>query len=124
MVEFVNLTPHEVVIAGEDTPSPISTEKLGEYIIRRIPPSGIQARLATERKKIGEIEGIPIVKTVFGELMPKIEPKPGTYYIVSAPICAAVNREDFLAPDTTPAGAVRDEKGQIVAVKALVSCKA
>jgi len=57
-VEFVNLTPHEIKIVGED----------GEIKLV-IPPSGKLARVSTKQVKVGEVNGIPIVKTEFGEVV-------------------------------------------------------
>ena len=113
MAKIVNLTPHEVTIY---LPS-------GE--VKRIPPSGVVARVKTFREEAGTLEGIPLVTVRYGEVegLPK-EPEPDTYYIVSVLVAQALVsdpkwRGKLLVPDTSPQGAVRDKDGRIIGVKAL-----
>jgi len=142
-VKFVNLTPHEIKIVGED-----GKEKLV------IPPSGRVARVKTEQKVVGYLNGIPVVKTEFGEVMIDDKPfndgetficnnckhfinnfgecagsmvkpveqcehqEPIDYYIVSSLVAQSLRRrKDIVAPDTSPQSVVRDENGQIIGVK-------
>ena len=102
MTEFVNLTPHEIVVVRDD-----------KKIV--IPPSGKVARVKVLQRVVGEVDGILVVKTVFGEIEGLPESKIGVVYIASTIVAQAAGRADVLAPDTTDA--IRDEKGQIVAVK-------
>lgn len=122
MTEFVNLTPHRVVLVRETVPSTVPELK-PEDIVRVFEPSGTVARLRVERQPLKVVENVPIVKMTRGALEPDVPRKPDTYYLVSAPVCDAVKREDFLAPDTSPEGVVRNPAGQVLGVKALVSCK-
>ena len=118
--KFVNLTPHPVVVVGEECPSKVeSKEELEKYIVATIPPSGEVARVATSKEKIAEIDGIPVYRTRFGEVYGLPEPEPNTVYIVSILVLQAVagKRTDVVAPDTSPSGAVRDKDGRIVAVR-------
>lgn len=108
MVRFVNLTPHDVIVVGED----------GKEILR-IPVSGIVARVMTKQEVVDEINGIPVVRTKFGEVIDMPEPQPDTVFIVSTLVAQALagTRDDIVAPDTSPQGAVRDEQGRIIGVK-------
>lgn len=130
-VEFINLTPHAITL-----------EVNGER--ETIEPSGKIARVETQEFDLGATaNGVPIVERSFGEVegLPKPErkafgwitdieefnrtAKPGelsntTIYIVSSLVFAAcAHRRDVAAPDTGET-AIRDEKGQIVAVRRLI----
>jgi len=106
-VEIVNLTPHPVVIQK------VTGEKI------EIPPSGIVARVKEERIKVGEINGIPIYAMKYGEVENLPEPRKGVVYIVSSVVLPYTKgRTDVFAPDT--GRAIRDEKGNIVAVCGLI----
>jgi hypothetical protein len=111
-MEFINLTTHEIVIYDEE----------GKNVILRIPPSGKIARVATDSKIVGRINGIPVRKTTYGEIIDLPDPKPGVVYLVSTVLLMALkekgmNRPDVLSPDTTPDSAVRDEQGRIIGVR-------
>ena len=107
-MEFINLTPHTIVIKTE------TKEK-------KIDPSGTVARVAVEEKEAGEIEGIPVIKRGFKEVEGLPEPKDGVVYLVSSLVLSAVKgRGDVFAPDTGNT-AIRNEQGQIEAVTRLVS---
>ena len=102
---FVNLTPHKITI---------QTRELGAI---DIPPSGKVLRLQTLSEEVGKIEGIPVVRVSYGK--PEFEPpvRENTYYIVSTPVIEHFSREDFIAPDTSPEGVVRDTSGRIIGTK-------
>ena len=110
MVKFVNLTPHEIVIFDNE----------GRSVIKRIPPSGQVARVSVKRTKVAEIDGVPVYKTEYGEIEGLPEPKEDTVYIVSILVLQALKgtRKDVVAPDTSPASAIRDEQGRIKGVRA------
>jgi hypothetical protein len=114
-MKFINLTPHDVVVRLAD----------GSNFV--IPKSGQQTRVAVKQidraplltddgkqlavvaNEYGDIEGLPAVQE-------------GTIFIVSILVLGQVQgRSDCFAPDTSPAGAVRNEAGQIEAVKRLVA---
>ena len=104
--EFVNLTPHLIRVFKDN----------GEII--EIPPSGIVARVRTETVKVGEIDGIDVVATRFGEVENLPPPQEGVIYIVSTLVLSAItDRYDVVAPDTSPQSAIRDESGRIVGVR-------
>ena len=113
MVKIKNLTPHEVCFMLED----------GK--VYSIPPSGTVARCEVKRERVGflSVDGIkiPVNDTAFGQIENLPEPEEGTVYIVSSIVAQAVaatapHRTDIFIVDDT----VRDEKGRIVGVRAVV----
>jgi len=106
-VRFINLTPHDVVVGGE-----------------AIPPSGVVARVDMKTTVCSETyNGISLVENEVAGVVGLPDPEPETRYIVSGIVLGYVKNEfqrfDCCAPDTGPT-AVRDERGQIVAVTRLV----
>lgn len=111
MVEFVNLTPHDVVIMDSQG-----------NVLKTIPRSGAVARLVSEEEIIGDIDGIPVVATKYVSVEGLPDPEPNKVYIVSSLILQAlkakgIERDDVVAPATGPNWAVRDENGRIIGVK-------
>jgi len=107
-VKFVNLTPHAIII-----------RKDGEL---HIPPSGEVARVTVKSKEVAEIENIPVVEQRYGEIQGLPKPQESTVYIVPTIVLLAlkaknIKRDDVVAPDTSPASAIRNEAGQIIAVR-------
>lgn len=111
---LINLTPHPIVLQTAS----------GERVT--LPPSGTVARVSTTPGDLEELPGIPIPvagRTVYGTVEGLPEPRPGTFFVVSAMVGAALNgsRNDVLCPGTGPQdGAIRDENGRIEAVTRLV----
>ena len=107
-MRFVNCTPHAINVQTEQG-------------IITIPSSGISIRVESRQTQIGEINGIPVVRTVYtGLSLP--DPEPDTVYIVSTVVLQAaremgIQRDDLIAPDTGPQSAVRNEAGQVVAIR-------
>ena len=100
MTKFVNLTPHAITLRRSDSP-------VGEAF----PASGTVARCAVEKVQIGEIDGTPVYRSLFGDVVGLPEPVEGTVYIVSQLVAqAARNRSDLVFPDSL----VRDEDGRII----------
>ena len=108
-VRFVNLTPHSVTILREGR-EPLT-----------IPSSGV-VRVGTTSLRVYTVESIPCVRQEYSEIDRLPDPVPGTMYIVSLIALQAIEgRSDVCAPATGPNdGAVRDDRGQIVAVTKLV----
>ena len=113
-----NLTPHAVKIRVEDK----------EVVLA---PEGLVPRIEMgEVREVGqiEIEGvkIPLRHMIAGQVHDLPEEERGTLLVVSAmvrtnPYCS--HRVDLISPDTSPAGVIRDEKGNIVGVTGFqVSC--
>jgi hypothetical protein len=108
-MQFINLTPHTInVYRGDD-------------VILSIPSSGY-CRVATTQESVGELDGIPVVKTRYGEVEGLPPPKKGTTYIVSAMALQVVGHcwNDVVAPNTSPESAVRNDKGEIIGVRSFV----
>ena len=106
-VKIVNLTPHAITVLKNG-------EEIAVY-----EASGVTARCESKTGVVGEIAGIPLTETRFGKLylidrdrvkheLP--EKKDGTFYIVSALVARAAQREDFVIVNDT----VRDNDGRIV----------
>lgn len=103
MIKFVNMTPHAVNFILTD-----GSERTFE-------PSGNLIRLSQKNEIVGEIDSLPLMKTVFGEPEGLPEFEEGVYYIVSALVKSALpHRSDLLVPSDP----VRDDKGRIVGCRA------
>ena len=104
-----NLTPHAIIVRHDDSDGVT------------IPPSGIIPRVAVSTVPDGDCDGLPLVRTTFGAVQGLPSPEPGTWLIVSSVVLAALggSRPDCVAPDTSPASAIRDDAGRIVGVRRL-----
>ncbi len=102
-MKIINLTPHDIVVRTEN----------GDITF---PKSGDVARVTTQSMVTGEVNGITVVRTVFGTVEIPAQAE-GIMYLVSAMVLSALagTRGDVVAPDTGTT-AVRNEKGQIIAV--------
>lgn len=110
MTKIINLTSHEIrVINGTKE--------------RVYHPSGVVARVRSKVEETDSANEIPIVTTKLTEIENLPDPEPDTYFIVSNMVVQAYNllygglREDLISPDTGVSSAVRDNTGQIVAVR-------
>lgn len=112
-MRFVNLMPRPIVIRLPDGPSEL------------VPPSGKVARVSvTPGQQIGTVAaGVPVFQApVLGEVEGLPEPSGTKAFLVSTMVAQQVNRPDVFSPGTGPAdGAIRDEKGNVVAVTRLIS---
>jgi len=106
---IINCTPHDIVIRSADGDT---TVPKGDTIARVVMVPGVAGVIegiacpVYSADTVGAVEGIP-------------EPSPGVIYMVSGMVGSAVagTRSDCCVPGTGPAdGAVRNEKGWIVAV--------
>ena len=104
-MKLINLTPHAISLNDGTT----------------FPPSGRVARVAADLQQVGEIDGIPVYRQVFGDVEGLPAEIPGTMYIVSGMVLAAVDRSDCVAPATGSRETVRDEAGHIVSVPGFVT---
>lgn len=100
-MNFVNLTPHPIVLNDG----------------RVFEPSGTVARVTSEHTPFNE-DGVCSVK--FGEIINLPEPQPETLYIVSGMVASATNRSDVVSPATGHPETKRNEKGQIASVPGFV----
>lgn len=120
-MNYVNLTPHEIVLAfGAD-----NAERLA------IPPSGTVARVSSTPGVAEQVNGVPVPvmgRQTWGAVENLPAPVEGTLYIVSAVVLGrpeCLNRTDVVGPGTGPNdGAIRipdgPRKGQVEAVTRLV----
>ena len=109
---LINLTPHAIVVRMPD----------GSDLT--FPPSGKVARVdEMPSEVVGTLFGIPVIsRTVFGQVIDLPEPVEGFAYIVSGLVAGVVYRNDVFSPATGPKdGALRNDKGHIVAVISLKS---
>jgi hypothetical protein len=104
MATILNYTPHEIVIVGS-----------ANEVLLRIPSSG-SARCRSERHQVGEINGIALNTTVFGEISGLPEACDGVLLVVSRIVAEAATgtREDLIIVDDT----VRDDEGRIIGARA------
>lgn len=119
---IINLTPHDVVVVGDDSDDPLHT----------FPAHGGQARLTSAEQRLVEIinGNVPVYEPqkFTGIAWPENLPKNPSGVIVSMAVgehCRLAAEDKNLGfrvygPDTSPAGAVRNDKGQIVGTKRLV----
>ena len=102
---LVNLTPHAISFIAEDG-----------SVVRTIDPSGTLARVSTHTVTIGEVDGLPVTATEFGEVEGLPEPQEGTAYIVSSLVAQRVtDRVDVFIPNES----VRDDNGRIIGCRSL-----
>lgn len=114
---MINLTPHAIVI------------RLADNTDLTIAPEGVVARVSTSSVEV-EVEGVPVpvIRTQYGEVenLPTTEEaKASGGILVSGLVLSRLGQEwtgVAFAPATGPNdGAVRNEKGHIVAVTKLVT---
>lgn len=103
-MKIVNKTPHIINFVDEN----------GETT-KKISPDVISARVTSTSIIIGEIDGIQIEKTQFGEVEGLPEEEEGVYYIVSRLVANACQRTDLLVPGQQ----VRDKEGKIIGCRSL-----
>lgn len=113
-MRLVNCTPHGVCLRAAD-----GTETT-------IEPSGTVARVSTIPGTLESVPGVPVPiaqATVFGGVEGLPEAREGVLLIVSALVLSALkgSRPDLVGPGTGPNdGAIRNDRGQVVAVTRLV----
>ena len=103
-MEYINLTPHEVIVVRKNGTS------------KTYPPSGQVARVEIEDICVAYLDGIPVYRGKVKEVTGIPKPQTGVVYIVSLFVLQhCKERHDLIAPDTN--SAIRDEQGKIVAVR-------
>jgi hypothetical protein len=96
---IINLTPHAI--------TDVVTNKT-------FPPSGTVARVATTQTQVGDLDGIPLFSTTYGDIQDLPPQQDDTYYLVSLLVKQALPyRKDLLSPSTL----VRDDKGNPIGCK-------
>jgi hypothetical protein len=130
-MRLINLTPHTIVVDDGD----------GERI--HVEPSGLVVRLVEEDEtitthpfpivkrtyKLGDFPSPEVIKGLDGTVLPAY-PDTITIALVSLPVLLAmpadalsflINHNIIVAAPDTGKGAIRDEKGQVIAVRGLVT---
>lgn len=103
MIALVNLTPHEIVLQGDE-----------QMLV--LPGSTEPARVTVTRERVGTVDGIPLNRTVFGEVVNLPPPAPRIGFLVSRPVAeAARDREDLYVVDDV----VRDASGRVFGARAV-----
>lgn len=103
-VTILNATPHEVAIVDEH----------GNVKVK-YPNCGFVARAKQQDEVVGEINGITIVRTVFGEVEGLPEFQKGIFYIVSLATAKAAEASGRTTEDLLlTSGPKRDENGRII----------
>ena len=105
MKTIINLTPHDIVIVGENSTSFC------------IPKSGTVARVESKSRSCGFFDGIPLSSVKFGAVTELPEYQPDTLLIVSAMVRAAASDRPDLA---SPGELVRDAGGNVVGCRGLI----
>lgn len=111
---FKNLTPHAITIRPAN----------GDDVV--IPTSGTVARVVAGPRVAVDVVGSPVPvlpSPSFGGVQDLPAPMAGYFYIVSGLVLSHVTgRSDVFGPATGPKdGAIRNDKGHIVAVTKLVA---
>lgn len=106
MNSIINLTPHAIVVQLPD----------GQRVT--FAPAGPPARVSSTSVDVGDVAGVPVRATVWGDVVGLPAPAPGVTLIVSALVAGRALRPDVVSPDTGPS-AIRAD-GQVVAVTGFV----
>lgn len=102
MINIKNLTPHNIVVLVSDDI---------RYIIT---PCDTVARCTAKTETIGEINGIPMTRTSYGDVCGLPDPIPNTVFLVSTLVAQACpERDDLFIPNEI----VRDENGKVIGCK-------
>ena len=103
--KIINLTPHPVVILGDNGQT-----------IATIPVSGLIARCNVKTETVGDLNGIPVTETVFESTGLLPEQMDGVFYVVSRiTLLNYRDRKDLVTPNEV----IRDRDGIIVGCKSL-----
>jgi hypothetical protein len=100
-MKIINLTPHELNLHR-------GTEI--ETILSTTPP----ARVGTEKKVLGELNGYPVNLTTFLEVENMPAKEEGKVFVVSRIVAEALKNQGRTADVFIPDDVVRDEKGVII----------
>lgn len=109
-MKFVNLTPHALRIRRNKTNTATEVDPTD----RVLQPAAMPARISSKTVNMGDIDGVPLVKTELGEIENLPEPQEGVIYIASMLVvqkAASMGRTDVLGPNTSPNEDLRYPKG-------------
>ena len=103
---IINLTPHTLNIIGADGS------------VREEAPSGVVARVTTSRTQTGEVHGLPLFTTTYGEVTGLPAPVEGVILVVSGLVAGHPSVRDR-ADVYSPGELVRGADGQPVGCRGL-----
>lgn len=104
---IANLTPHALNIRRAD----------GTFLVLPKPaPGTVIPRRSVKTEQAGEIDGVPVFKTVLGPVEGAPEPIAGTIFAVSRIVVDALPERTDLA---SPGEAIRDAEGKIIGANGL-----
>lgn len=107
-VNFVNLTPHTLNVVDQ------------EGKVHHIEPSGLVARVETNKLNVGATQGFNLMVETAGKVINIPDPQWLTLYIVSRVVAAELKeRTDVLVPGDF----IRDEAGNILGCKGFSSLR-
>jgi len=104
---MINLTPHAITVRLPD-----SSE-------RTFPPSGTVARVLTYETSAADIDGIKTAYRRTGKVEGLTVPLAGPVLVSGMVLAELSGTDNVFAPDTGST-AIRDDKGQVVAVTRLI----
>jgi len=113
--QIINVTPHAIRIrvnADNKTAQPDPTDIV-------LQPSGTIARVSVQSVQSGDVNGLPIMSSVFGDPVDLPDPQDDTIFVGSMPLAqkaAAMGRTDVVSPNTAPKQDIRDDAGRTFAV--------
>lgn len=101
---ITNLTPHALHVHSGDT-------------TKTFAPSGTVARVSSTSVQVGDLDGVPLFNTTFGQVQDLPAQQDGVLLVVSALVRSALpDRKDLASPGDL----VRDGNGNVVGCKGLI----
>jgi hypothetical protein len=104
---MLNLTPHAIIV------------RLADGTERVYPPSGTVARVITFQTSAANLDGIPTSYRRTGNVEGLTLPLTGPVLVSGMVLAELTGADNVFAPDTGST-AIRDERGQVVAVTRLI----
>jgi hypothetical protein len=100
MAQFINLTPHSIVLNDGTS----------------FAPSGTIARVSSQLTKVSDL----FFSRTYGDITGLPDAQDDTFYIVSGLVKNATDRKDVVAPATDHSDVVRNDKGHILSVPGFI----
>lgn len=109
-MKLINLTPHALRIrvnTENKTAEPDPTDIV-------LAPSDVAARVSVQTVQVADVDGIPVVKSLYGDIVNLPDPVDGVVYVASmlvAQKAALDGRTDVVSPNTAPKQDIRYPDG-------------
>ncbi|AGB41041.1 hypothetical protein Halha_1087 [Halobacteroides halobius DSM 5150] len=108
-VKFVNYTSHPIRVVNEEGDLVLSLE-----------PAKRAVRVKTRMEDVVDVAGVPIATKTTRRVNKLPPPKPGVLYVVSGYVKNVLShRSDLVVPDISSKSIIRDENGEVEAVRRL-----